>query len=70
MEIISVPFIIFGLVIFFSAFFTVKQQTSVVIERFGKFTSIRNSGHQMKVPVIDRIAGRVNHRIQQLDVII
>jgi regulator of protease activity HflC (stomatin/prohibitin superfamily) len=70
MEIISVPFIIFGLVIFFSAFFTVKQQTSVVIERFGKFTSIRNSGLQMKVPVIDRIAGRVNLRIQQLDVII
>ena len=70
MEFISVPFIIFGLVIFFSAFFTVKQQTSVVIERFGKFTSIRNSGLQMKVPVIDRIAGRVNLRIQQLDVII
>lgn len=70
MEFISIPFIIFGLVIFFSAFFTVKQQTSVVIERFGKFTSIRNSGLQMKVPIIDRIAGRVNLRIQQLDVII
>ena len=70
MEFISLPFIIFGLVIFFSAFFTVKQQTSVVIERFGKFTSIRNSGLQMKVPIIDRIAGRVNLRIQQLDVII
>ncbi|CCG52022.1 Band 7 family protein [Flavobacterium indicum GPTSA100-9 = DSM 17447] len=70
MEFISIPFIIFGLVIFFSAFFTVKQQTSVVIERFGKFTSIRNSGLQMKVPIIDRVAGRVNLRIQQLDVII
>lgn len=59
-----------GLVLLFSSFFTVKQQTAVVIERFGKFTSIRNSGLQLKIPVIDRIAGRVNLRIQQLDVLI
>ena len=32
--------------------------------------SIRNSGLQLKLPIIDRIAGRVNLRIQQLDVII
>lgn len=65
-----IPFLVIGLVIFFSSFFTVKQQTAVVIERFGKFTSIRSSGLQLKIPVIDRIAGRVNLRIQQLDVII
>jgi regulator of protease activity HflC (stomatin/prohibitin superfamily) len=69
-SILSVPFIFFGIIIFFLAFFTVKQQTAVVVERFGKFTSIRNSGLQMKIPVIDRIAGRVNLRIQQLDVVI
>jgi regulator of protease activity HflC (stomatin/prohibitin superfamily) len=63
-------FIFAGLFIFFSSFFTVKQQTAVVIERFGKFTSIRNSGLQLKIPIIDRIAGRVNLRIQQLDVLI
>ena len=64
-------FVLFiGLFIFFSSFFTVKQQTAVVIERFGKFTGIRNPGLQLKVPIIDRIAGRVNLRIQQLDVII
>lgn len=60
----------FGVIILFSSFFTVKQQTAVVIERFGKFTSIRNSGLQLKIPIIDRVAGRVNLRIQQLDVII
>lgn len=68
------PFLIFilvvGLLILLSSFFTVKQQTAVVIERFGKFTSIRNSGLQLKIPVIDRVAGRVNLRIQQLDVLI
>ncbi len=63
-------FLFLGLVIFLSSFFTVKQQTSAIVERFGRFNSIRNSGLQLKVPVIDRIAGRVNLRIQQLDVII
>jgi len=53
-----------------SSFFTVKQQTAVIVERFGRFNSIRNSGLQLKIPVFDRIAGRVNLRIQQLDVII
>jgi len=62
--------LVFGLFIFLSAFFTVKQQTSVVIERFGKFLSIRQSGLQLKIPLIDRIAGRVNLKIQQQDVII
>ena len=67
---IIIALLVFGLIILFSSFFTVKQQTAVVVERFGKFTSIRNSGLQLKIPIIDRIAGRVNLRIQQLDVII
>jgi regulator of protease activity HflC (stomatin/prohibitin superfamily) len=60
----------FGFFVFISSFFTVKQQTAVIIERFGKFLSIRQSGLQLKIPLIDRIAGRVNLKIQQLDVII
>ena len=67
---IFIALLIVGLIILFSSFFTVKQQTAVVVERFGKFLSIRNSGLQLKLPIIDRIAGRVNLRIQQLDVII
>jgi regulator of protease activity HflC (stomatin/prohibitin superfamily) len=47
----------------------VKQQTSVIIERFGRFHSVRQSV-QLKIPLIDRVAGRVNLKIQQLDVII
>ena len=62
--------LVFGFFIFLSSFFTVKQQTAVIIERFGKFLSIRQSGLQLKIPLIDRIAGRVNLKIQQLDVII
>ena len=63
-------FLFLGLIILFSSFFTVKQQTAAIIERFGRFNSIRNSGLQLKIPIIDRVAGRVNLRIQQLDVII
>ena len=51
-------------------FFVVKQQSAAVIERFGKFTSIRHSGLQLKIPVIDRIAGKLSLKIQQLDVVV
>jgi regulator of protease activity HflC (stomatin/prohibitin superfamily) len=70
MEFILFPIIFIGLIVLFSSFFTVKQQTVVVVERFGKFLSLRNSGLHLKIPIVDRIAGRVNLRIQQLDVII
>jgi regulator of protease activity HflC (stomatin/prohibitin superfamily) len=66
----TIAILFFGFIILISSFFTVKQQTAVVIERFGKFNSIRQSGLQLKIPLIDRIAGRVNLRIQQLDVVI
>ncbi|ESU30037.1 hypothetical protein FLJC2902T_05280 [Flavobacterium limnosediminis JC2902] len=62
--------LVVGFFLLLASFFTVKQQTAVIVERFGKFNSIRQSGLQIKIPVFDRIAGRVNLRIQQLDVII
>ncbi len=61
--------VIIVLVLFLSLF-TVKQQTAVVIERLGKFQSIRHPGLQFKVPFIDRIAGKVSLKIQQLDVLV
>jgi hypothetical protein len=48
--------------------FTVKQQTSVIKSDLVNF-SVRESGLQLK-NLIDRVAGRVNLKIQQLDVII
>lgn len=67
---IFIPILFFVIVILFSSFFIVKQQTAVAIERFGKFQSIRSSGLQMKIPIVDRIAGRLSLKIQQLDVIV
>jgi regulator of protease activity HflC (stomatin/prohibitin superfamily) len=70
MDVFLIAFLVFGVFVLFSSFFTVKQQTAIIVERFGKFLSIRQSGLQLKIPLIDRIAGRVNLKIQQLDVII
>lgn len=65
-----IPIAFIALIILFKFFFIVKQQTAVAVERFGKFHSIRNSGLQMKIPIVDRIAGRLSLKIQQLDVIV
>jgi len=67
MEFVLIPLII---IILFSGLFVVKQQTNAVIERFGKFNSIRGAGLQFKIPIVDKVAGKINLRIQQLDVIV
>ena len=54
----------------FMAIFIVTQQTAAVVERFGRFQSIRQSGLQIRIPLVDRIAGRLSLKIQQLDVIV
>ena len=59
-----------GLLLLMGTFFMVKQQTAAVVERFGKFVNTRHSGLQLKIPVIDRVAGRLSLRIQQLDVVV
>jgi regulator of protease activity HflC (stomatin/prohibitin superfamily) len=64
------PFIFIGLIILISSFFIVKQQSAAIIERFGKFQSIRHSGLQLKIPLVDKVSGRLSLKIQQLDVII
>ena len=63
-------FIALGIILVLLGLFIVKQQTNAVVERFGKFHSIRTPGLNIKIPVIDRVAGRVSLRIQQLDVIV
>jgi regulator of protease activity HflC (stomatin/prohibitin superfamily) len=57
-------------VLLFGVFFIVKQQSAAIVERFGRFIGVRQSGLQLKIPIIDRVAGRVSLRIQQLDVVV
>ena len=67
---VLIPLGFLGFLILLSGIFTVKQQTSAIVERFGKFLSTRSSGLHFKIPVFDRIAGRINLKIQQLDVLV
>ena len=62
--------IFLALVTLLASFFIVKQETAVIVERLGKFHSVRHAGLQLKIPYVDRIAKRLNLRIQQLDVMI
>lgn len=70
MSFFFIPFLVIGLLVLLAAFFTVKQQSAAIIERFGKFQSIRQSGLHLKIPLVDRISGRLSLKIQQLDVLI
>ncbi|NDK17805.1 MAG: SPFH domain-containing protein [Flavobacteriales bacterium CG_4_9_14_0_2_um_filter_35_242] len=65
------PFLVLiGLLFIFGTFYTVKQQTTALVERLGRFQNISQAGLNFKIPLIDRIVGRVNLKIQQLDVIV
>jgi regulator of protease activity HflC (stomatin/prohibitin superfamily) len=56
------------LILVAASLFTVEQRTVAIVQRFGKFVREAGPGIQVKVPFIDHVAGRVNVRVQQLDV--
>ena len=47
-----------------------KQETAAIVERLGKFHSVRHAGLHLKIPFIDNITKRLTLKIQQLDVLI
>ena len=53
-----------------ASLFTVKQETAAIVERLGKFHSVRHAGLHLKIPFIDNITKRLTLKIQQLDVLI
>ncbi|OGL79033.1 protease [Candidatus Uhrbacteria bacterium RIFCSPHIGHO2_12_FULL_54_23] len=66
--VVTTLLILLAFISLFFLFFTVAQQTAAVVERFGKFVRIGNPGLNVKIPWIDWVAGRMNLRVQQLDV--
>lgn len=58
------------ILLFLGMVFVVQQQTSYIIERFGKFHRVANPGLNFKIPFIDRIAKKVPLRIMQLDSVV
>jgi len=70
MSITAYILLFFFVLIVLSGLFIVKQQTAAIIERFGRFLVIRQPGLHIKIPLIDKIAGRLSLKILQLDVIV
>jgi regulator of protease activity HflC (stomatin/prohibitin superfamily) len=48
--------------------FVVPQQSGYIIERLGKFNRVCLAGLHVKIPLIDRVAQKMNLRVRQLDV--
>lgn len=61
---------VFVLLILIKSVIIVKEQTAVIIERFGKFRRVAQPGLGLIIPFVDRKAALVNLRVQQLDVTI
>lgn len=55
-------------ILVFLGLFIVPQQSAYVVERLGKFKKVATAGLNIKIPIVDRIAGKVNLRVSQLDV--
>jgi len=66
--IITVILSIFALAIIMGGWYTVKQQSAVVIQRFGKYQTISFAGFHFKIPLVDQKAGTISLKVQQLDV--
>lgn len=62
--------IFFALLIIMSGIFTVRQQSAALVERLGRFQSVRRAGLHFKIPFLDRVAGRMSLKVQQLDVMV
>src|SRR5580692_4177169 len=59
---------VFALILLGNSFFKVEQAQVAMIERFGKFARTAGAGLNMKIPMIERKAGRLSLRVQQLNV--
>lgn len=69
MLVLTLGVLVFGAITLLGAsLFTVEQRTTAIVQRFGRFVREVGPGIRAKIPFVDRVVGRVNLRVQQLDV--
>ncbi len=56
------------IILLVAGLYTVEQQSYAVIERFGRYLRVSAPGLHVRIPIVDRIAGRVTIRIRELQV--
>lgn len=59
---------VIGLILVVAGIFTVEQQTIAIVERFGRYLKIARPGLNFKIPMVDKVAGRVTHRVRELEI--
>lgn len=65
-SVFPVLLIFWTIYVIFSGVFRVRENTVAIIERLGSFKDLKNAGWHYKVPVIDRIAGKISLSSQQM----
>jgi len=68
LALVMLLFVGFILFLVFGPCFTVQQQSAAIVQRFGRFTRVGQPGLNFKLPIVETVAGRINLRVQQLDV--
>ena len=63
-----IPIVVGLLLLILLSVKVIKQQQAAIVERFGKYHSIKHSGLNIILPIIDKIAGTLSLKVQQLDV--
>jgi regulator of protease activity HflC (stomatin/prohibitin superfamily) len=58
---------LFVFLTFLGGFFTVQTAEAAVVQRFGRFARVATAGLNFKTPWIERVAGRLSLRVEQLD---
>lgn len=61
-------FFLVAILVFLNGWYIVKQQSATIIQRLGRFQTISTAGFHLKIPFLDRVAGRLSLKVQQLDV--
>jgi regulator of protease activity HflC (stomatin/prohibitin superfamily) len=62
--------VVVALIVLAMTAFVVQQQTVAIVQRFGKFARLGGPGLNIKIPLIETVADRVNLRVQLLPVIV
>jgi regulator of protease activity HflC (stomatin/prohibitin superfamily) len=63
----AIVLVIVVLIIIGKGIYVVPQQQIAIIERLGKFHKAADAGFHIKIPIIDKIAGKPSLRVFQLD---
>ncbi len=62
--------VLLAIIIVICGAYIVQQQTMVIIERLGKFHTVTGPGFHVKIPLVDRIARRVDMKTNQSEFVI